>query len=157
MESTPAASTAAVDAGFWRRAGPWLAVAMVLVALVVFGYAIPAYQGSVHRMRMTEVIGELGRVRAVVSGEILARKRDGGAPAGGSARDLRSESRMVTKVSVDPGAGTITAFIDHERFNHQHVRPGSSVTWTAAIDGAKVEWKCSSATVPPKLLPAACR
>jgi hypothetical protein len=129
-----------------------------VLLLVLLGYAIPAYQGTVHRTRMTEVIGELARVRTLASDEILARKLAGVTPAGAAKRDLKAESRMVTKVSVDLDAGTISAFIDHERFNHHEVARGASVSWTAVVDGSKVvEWKCSSATVPAKLLPAACR
>ena len=157
MPSSPPTDAAAVDAGFWPRAAPWLVVVTALVVLVLFGYVIPAYQGSVHRMRMTDVIGELARARDLAAGEILARKRAGSAPAGAASRDLKPESRMVTKVSVDLDAGTISAFIDHERFNHREVARGASVTWTAVVDGSKVEWKCTSATVPAKLLPAACR
>ena len=157
MASTPPESTAPAPAGFWRSSAPWLAGGAALVLLLLFGWAIPAYQGSVHRMRMTEVINDIARVRDLVSGEILARKRSGVAPAGAARRDFKSESRMVTKVSVDLDAGTISAFIDHERFNHREVGPGASVSWTAVADGSNVEWKCASPTVPAKLLPAACR
>ncbi len=157
MSSIRPASADAGQGGFWRDAAPWLAGVGVLVALVLFGYVIPAYPGSVHRMRMTEVIGELARARDLVSGEILARKRTGTAPAGAPLRDLKPETRMVTKVSVDLDAGTITAVIDHDKFNHHEVRRGASVSWTAVVDGSRIEWKCASATVPATLLPAACR
>jgi Tfp pilus assembly major pilin PilA len=122
-----------------------------LAVLVVAGWGIPAYQGYLHRSRMTDVINELSRVRSLAAGEMLSRK-----PGGPAKREFKSESPMVTRIDVDYDARSISAFVDHEKFNHPAVPRGRSVTWTALAEGAQVEWKCTS-DVPAKFLPAACR
>ena len=121
------------------------------VVLVVLAIAIPSYQGYLHRSRITEVINELGRVRALESGDLLAHKS-----GGPSKRDFKSGSPMVTRIAVDYEARSISAFVNHERFNHPAVPPGKSITYTAVMDGPKTDWKCTS-DVPARFLPAACR
>ena len=128
--------------------GGAVAVAVVLVVLAI---AIPSYQGYLHRSRITEVVNELGRVRSLVSGDLIARKA--GAPA---KRDFKSESPMVTRLAVDYEARSISAFVNHEHLNHPAVPAGKSITYTAVTDGPNPEWKCTS-DVPAKFLPAACR
>jgi Tfp pilus assembly major pilin PilA len=117
----------------------------------VLAIAIPSYQGYVHRSRITEVMDELGRVRALVSGDLVARKA--GSP---SKRDMKPESPMVTRIAVDYEARSISAFVNHESFNHPTVPAGRSIRYTAVMDGPNMDWKCTS-DVPAKFLPAACR
>ena len=124
----------------------------VAVVLVVIAIAIPSYQGYLHRSRMREVIQELGRVRALVSDEMVARN-----PGAAPKRDFKPESPMVARVSVDFAAKTVAAFVDPDRFGHPAMPRNGSVTLTAVMDGARiVDWKCTS-DVPAKFLPAGCR
>lgn len=122
----------------------------VFIGLVAVGWGISARQGYLHRSRVGDVIDEMIRVRALVGAELAARK------AGPAKRDFKSESRMVTRVTVDYEARSIAAFVNRDSFGNPDLPVGASITWTAVGDGPNVEWKCS-ATVPAKFLPASCR
>jgi uncharacterized RDD family membrane protein YckC/Tfp pilus assembly major pilin PilA len=132
-------------------AGVW--VGIVLFMLVPFfgifaAIAIPAYQDYVVRVKMTEALADGARLKP----EALASWAQQPTPEG-NVRFVTPASTLVKSHAIDARTRTITTTLNGSQFGVSSIEPSAQIVYT--LQGQ--EWACTTAGIPMKYLPAACR
>lgn len=127
---------------------------LIAVAGILAAIAIPAYNDYSIRAQVAEGLNLSGGAKAAVSEYY---NDNGSFPSDNESAGLSPADRIagkyVSSVSVVNGTITVTYGNDsHELINH------SALVLEPSADGpGYVEWTCSSQTIMPRHLPAACR
>lgn len=135
--------------------GVWVTVIALLVVPfglgLVAAIAIPSYQDSMVRSKMSEVVAEAIRLKPE-AGEEIARARSGAADA--RSRTVAPISQYVSSVVIDRANGAIRVAVDASKLGSSQIQPGAEFTLALAQDGS--QWKCGARGIPNRYLPAAC-
>ena len=134
-----------------RRAGGFTIIELMIVMTVVgilSAVAIPVYQGYVTRAKVAEALHLVQPFRTAVEDRFV---QSGQLPADnaslGASAPAEERGRYVRSVRVADGAIVLT-FGDPALLDR-------TVTYTPAVNGAALEWRCTS-TLPDHLVPKAC-
>lgn len=129
---------------------------MIVVAIIAIlaAIAIPAYQDYTIRAQVSEGLSLAAGPKSAVSehysnwGTFPSSNASAGVASAGSIN-----GQYVTKVEVGTG-GVITVTYGNKA--HQKIS-GKTLLLTPFDAGGSTKWTCSSSTIDPRYLPAACR
>jgi uncharacterized RDD family membrane protein YckC/Tfp pilus assembly major pilin PilA len=146
--------------------GVWAAVVLILVFPFGIGLlaaiAIPAYQDSAVRAKMSQAIAEGISVRADAASEIWAFKQSASAAAPGAiqptSRTIESNSQYVKSIVIKYDDGVVVMNLQGSRFSASGIEPDARIIWDSNLKkGDAANWSCYAIGVPNKYLPASCR
>jgi uncharacterized RDD family membrane protein YckC/Tfp pilus assembly major pilin PilA len=142
------AEVAAGGAPMPITAGVWVLIALILVfpffGGMVAAIAIPAYQDYTVRARVNQAVASTSTLRDEIA-QFLEKKQ----PV--APRNVDVSSPYLQSIEVTDRGEISTRFVSH-------VAGGGRLVWTPVVDASgSVTWKCASADIAPRYLPARCR